>query len=353
MFRSLLIPGFLLATGCALLWSCMGDPGVAAPKGRIERGTFHVSIQERLEDRKTQELTPTDVNVAEVLITRKLVHHGFKLVDDPAKARYLIQGQLDANFHKELNFEFEGQKTLLEHQYKVVFSCSVKDTQKPDAAPERFDIPEMINGRNKDIDARLDIRRRPATIVAQRMVQGKTLGRKGILESMRQLGYVQSEKTFNDVMKELVAHGHDAVPYMIEMLYDERPVRLPGEFPGLEEWNKDSLRYYHIADRVLTEILNRDSAVALDSSDIYMRKVRVGWTWVWEEEQGIPKEFREREEDRKSSVKAGTEPDPGHEPPPIPDGEAAPTTQPKDAAPAPAPKPTTQPKIGSEATPRG
>ena len=79
---------------------------------------------------------------------------------------------------------------------------------------------------------------------------------------------------------------------------------MSGEYPDLKEWNKDSLRYYHIADLALSELLGRTSGLAIDSSEEYWLRVSLAWTWVWEDVQGIPQAHRTRPEGRKRTVPA-------------------------------------------------
>ncbi|MEE8143091.1 MAG: hypothetical protein V3T77_08325 [Planctomycetota bacterium] len=274
----------------------------------LDRGTFSISIVEVMEGHVTEQ------NIAQQLITRLMIQHGFHLAKKPEEARYRIEGTLDCTFHKKLNFEYEEQKVHLEHQYKADFRCILSDRgEDPDrrkgegtAKPvvEEFHIPELINGRIDQRDAKRDIRRRAGTIMAQRLVSERLLGEPKIKGLIDALGDAYDPRTFNQVVEELTARGAEAIPYLLDTLRDERPVRLSGEYPDLKEWNKDSLRYYHIADLALSEILGRTSGLAIDSSEEYRLRVSLAWTWAWEDLQGIPQVHRTQPERRKRTVPA-------------------------------------------------
>ncbi|MFQ5653226.1 MAG: hypothetical protein ACE5GW_00670 [Planctomycetota bacterium] len=283
-----------------------------APRKPLDRGTFFVAITETLEGE------PTEVNIAEHLITRTLLGHGLTPAPRRENARYLLEGTLTCAYHKELTFEFGDMKQLLEHQYKALFECSLTDTRPGAAAGESsgehtsgepdvevLDFPEpLINGRTDRKLARRDIRRRAATNICERMMNGRLLGRPEIKGLLDALGDPLDPRTFNDIAGRLAAIGIPAVPYLLDALRDDRPVRMKGDYAGLEERNLDAMRYYHVADLALGEILRRSSGLAIDSTEEMHLRVITGWTWAWEDLEGIPEVYRVYPEQRKSSVPA-------------------------------------------------
>lgn len=347
----LLTFGILLAglsAGCEA-----GQDGPAGPKP-LDRGTFYVEIQETLEGEKCEP------NISQILITKKMLLHGFRRVTERDKARYSITGKLNCTFHKQLTFDFQETSQHLEWQYRAAAEVSVRDeelTKKlkaegkdPDveSSVAFVDIPELINGRIEKESAKKDIRRYAGTILADRIVGETFLTDVPVQELIRALGNTLEERTFNKVQAELVALGGRAVPYLLTGMVDERPVVLPGEYSGLEEWNKKELKFYHIADAALVEIFERESGIRLDSSEDYIKRVNIAWLWLWEDIQGIPKDFRTRPGDRANTVPAATgqTPEAKSKPEATPKSGTIPAGGEPSKKPASESKPASQPKGG-------
>ncbi|MEM7263789.1 MAG: hypothetical protein AAF488_17505 [Planctomycetota bacterium] len=300
-----------LVVTSAVTMGCTGQDGAQAgakasgSKNKLDRGTFYVSIEETLEGEKV------DGNIANVLFTKQMLLHGFQLVGDAAKAQYKIVGKIEYAYHKQVTFDYGGTSQHLEHQYKALAEITLTDTKAPkdsDKGEEFFDVPEpgMINGRTEKDDAKRDIRRYAATKLSKRIVQGKLLAQEHLKKLEFALGDPFETRTFNQVVESYVKAGREAVPYLLGLVLDDRPVKLKGSYPGLTEENKSDLAYFHIADLALRDILNRDSALALDSSEEYYKRVITGWFWAWEEEQGIPKKFQTLPDHKKKKVPAPT-----------------------------------------------
>ncbi|MCA8959032.1 MAG: hypothetical protein KDC38_00905 [Planctomycetes bacterium] len=295
---------FLLVASLAVL-GCTDANGRAAAGATppLERGKFYIELTENLEGR-----VPED-EIAEFLITKQLLLHGFHRVDKKEEARFVITGSLEYTYHKELTFDYGGTSQHLEHQFKALAELTLTDTQAAadsELRDEWFDFPEpgLINGRTDRKDARRDIRRLAATKLSERIVNGKILQNKACRDLEYALGDPFSDRTFNDVISSYVKLGRPAVPYLLMLLLDDRPVRLSGEYPGSKKEGAEPVLYYHIADKALGEILMRESGLDLESTETYLKRVITGWYWAWEDAQGIPKEFRTLPEKRADKVPA-------------------------------------------------
>ncbi len=285
------------------------SPGKSVPKVTpkvLDRGTFYVEVKEVMDGEST-----TD-HIAEFLFIKQMLLHGFTPVSTPEQARYTIKGEIECKYHKQVTFDFGGQSQHLEHQYKAFAQVTLTDNKAEEGSEESeeyFDVPEpgMINGRTEKDDAKRDIRRYAATKLSERLVAGKMLLNAEVKQLEYALGDPFEERTFNDVIGSYVEIGHRAVPYLLSLILDDRPVKLKGDYPGLTGETAQELRYYHIADRALGDILLRDSALQLDSSEDYYKKVITGWFWAWEDEQGIPKEYQTSPKLREKTVPAPTQ----------------------------------------------
>jgi hypothetical protein len=256
----------------------------------LERGTAHVDVSETLDG------DPTEINITRLIIERGLSLHGFQLVPR-AEAQFLVEGTLTCDYFQDLTFEFKEAKQHLEHQYNGKFEgklISVKDGRLQELS---FPQP-LMNGRT-DLDmARRDIRRRSATIISETMLRGPILGTPGIRGLLDALTDPLDGRFYNQVMEEIAEHRERAVPYLIGALRDDRAVRLEGAYPGFPELEEGELKVYHIVDKTLAMILDRDSGLDPISSDDYIQRVRTGWQWLWEDMQNIPDELRIRKSKR-------------------------------------------------------
>lgn len=327
----------------AAVVGCESERGAnASPKLEpLDRGTVYISIEETLEGEKC------DPNISQILITKKMLHHGFDLVDTKEKARYVVEGKLVCTFHKQLTFDFQETSQHLEWQYRAEAEITVRDQKKAKELAEQgkdsdseealafVDIPELINGRIDKEAAKKDIRRYAGTILADRIMDDTFLANEDVIGLVRALGNPLEKRTFNQIHEALVKRGAEAVPYLLGAMIDERPVVLEGTYPGLEEYNKDKLLYIHIADMALCDIFDRASGIKLDSSEEYLKRVFIAWLWEWEDVQKIDERFRTRPGDRATAVPAAVGKTPS-EPKPAVDPKAPKAPEaPKDS---PAPK---------------
>ncbi|MGE3164991.1 MAG: hypothetical protein AB7O52_08795 [Planctomycetota bacterium] len=304
----------LALLGALLSGGCTGSSRPTPLGVPLNRGTVYVKIEETLDGE------PTAVNLIQELVTRRLLYHGFHLVEAPERARYRVEGSLHCRFHKDHTFDFGDQSTHLEYQFEAQLDCTLTDTQgtsgdTPDPLTERFAFPEpLIYGRTQMAAAKRDIRRYAESIFSPQLLNGRILGNPEVKALVDALGNPYDTRTFNEVLDGLVRIGPRAVPYLLDGLTDSRPVRLAGTYPGLEDWNRDSLHFAHIFDRALGEILQRYSPLTLDSTEELLLRVQRGWTWAWEDLQQIPETYRAFAAERKDVVPS---PRPGE---PLPDG---------------------------------
>ncbi|MCI0651574.1 MAG: hypothetical protein L0Z55_06810 [Planctomycetes bacterium] len=300
---SAIVLGLAIAALAGAACSCTGGSASTAPSGNapLQRGTVHVAIEETLDGE------PTEQNVATQLVTRALVLHGYTPVADPSQARFLIEGKNTSTFFQDLKFRVLGQETHLEFQYEGEMSATVTDTTLASGAAgrtETIEVPRERYGRTDGELAERDIRRLVASSATIKLMRTKLLGDARVIALLDELNDPNGRRSFNDIQRDIVAVGYPAVPYLLAALTDERVVQAKGEYPGLGADNRDRLCYYHIADRALGDILRRESYLALDSEEGYRIRVITGWTWVWEDAQGIPSEHRTLAHKRETRVAA-------------------------------------------------
>jgi hypothetical protein len=204
-----------------------------------------------------------------------------------------------------------GVEQHLEHQWEATFLLTLTDRgaeftggdPPSDPVVETHAFPEPLrNGRIDAEMAKRDIRRRSATIMLEDITSGALLGNpevRGLLDAWQD---PYDPRSFNEIELALIDLGRPAVPYLLAALADERAVRPDGHYPGLDELNREELRVYHLADRVLSEILQRERGLDLLSTEDLRLRVITGWTWAWEDAQGVPEEFRVDPEARRTSM---------------------------------------------------
>ena len=106
------------------------------------------------------------------------------------------------------------------------------------------------------------------------------------------------------MIDEISQYGEVAVPYLLEALRDDREVRLEGDYPGFPDLKDGELKVYHVVDLTLREILDRNSGLDPLASDDYIKRIRTGWQWLWEDIQQIPESLRVGSSKRQGSVPA-------------------------------------------------
>ena len=286
----------LLLAVCTLLAGC------TAKKSRgptLDRGTIAVEITETVDGE------PSEFNIAQLLITRALLLHGYRLAPKK-KARFVVEGTLACTYYRNVTMTLGGVEQHMQHQWHALFDCTLVDRGEGKGAEARFEkysFPEpLLDGRIEAKLAKRDIRRKAATIMAKNLTGGELLGNPEIPPLLDALQDPYEPRSFNEIEAEIVLHGLAAVPFLLEALTDTRAVRPQGAYPGLEDFNRGELKVYHIADHALSVILRRDAALDLLSTNSRRLNVITGWTWAWEDTIGIPREYGEKADQRKTSV---------------------------------------------------
>lgn len=295
---ALLLP--LLVLGLA---SCTQVEVPVAPIEPLNRGTVAIEVTETIDGEVPE------MNISKFLLEKAFLLHGFRLAPKE-EARYRFEGTLTCTFYQELTFDFQGASQLLEHQFHSIFEGRLVDSGDGTVADSEEKVedltwPEQLMNGRTDLDlARRDIRRRSATLLVQRVLGGEILGNPRIKGLLDALGDVVDPRIFNEIVADLVAEESAAVPYLLDTLRDERIVQMKGVYPGIEEYGAEELKYFHIADLALTDLLDRNSGMNLLSTEEYRLKVQTAWTWVWEDLQGIPGKYRTRAAARENTVPA-------------------------------------------------
>ena len=261
----------------------------------LQRAKVKIEISETLDGKNTE------MNISDLIIRRTLAIHGFEIVEEDEE--FLITGELKCDYFQALTFDFQGSSQHLEHQYYGRFSGMLKDANGKNLQDLSFPEP-MMNGRTDLALAQKDIRRRAATLIGGRLVGGAVLGNRQIQGLLDALTDPLDGRTWNEIVRELTVSGATAVPYLIDALRDERPIQLPGAYPGFADLEAGELKIFHAADLALRDILDRDSYLDPDSTEDYLHRVRTAWLWVWEDLQSIPDSLRIRVDKRKSSIPA-------------------------------------------------
>ncbi|MFN0058981.1 MAG: hypothetical protein ACKVX7_11035 [Planctomycetota bacterium] len=304
MRSKLSLPVCLLVSAVVVLSGCLAAPDGGAQSAEaapLKRGICFVSVREQLEGAQ-----PDGLNVSQHLLERQMLQHGFQLAKSKDDARFVLDGDANYTYFQELTMTTpDGRKQTIEHQYHGEFLLTLTDREAPkpsgkktgsgeieeDPGVEVFEIPKFMNGRNDRELAKRDIRRSVATLMCKKLILGRLLGNPPIRSLISSLGDSLDPRTFNEIAAEFVKLGRPAVPYLLDVLLDERPVKMSGSYAGLADWNKESLCYYHIADMALENILARESPLTLDSTEELYKKVITGWHWAWDDVQKIPEPY--------------------------------------------------------------
>ena len=284
---------------------CSPDPATAPAtqvRHHLDRGTVFIDIDETMDGEES------DVNIAELLVGRSFLHHGFHFAPEET-ARYRVTGTLTCTYHQDLTIELAGVEQHLEHQWDSMMHITIEDrgedlANRDDPTLTVYSFPQPLrNGRIEDAAARRDVRRRAATEMLDMIWLSPEFGTPKIVQAINALTDRFEPRTFNEIMNEIIAYGPTAVPYLLAALSDERPVGPDGTYPGLEEFNRERLMVYHLADVMLGEILLRQPGLDLLATTDRRVKVGVGWTWAWEDAIEIPETYRVRASERATSVK--------------------------------------------------
>lgn len=281
----------------------------AATHGPLQRGTVFVQIEETLDGEST------DFNISQLLLERRLLHHGFALAPEARSARYLLEGKVEARFYRQHTFDYQGASQHLEYQFEGTAHLTLTDTQasagEGEARTEEFQsaAPE-IYGRTDMDDAKRDIRRKVATDISLQVVSGRLLGdaeARGLLDA---LADSLEQRSVGTLVNSMVARGSRMMPLLLDALEDDRPVRAPGSIPRVGAEQRDLLRIRHVADLALERITGRYSGLGVTSSEDLELAVKLGWTWHWEDVQRIPASHRVASSKRADALPAPAHGDP-------------------------------------------
>ncbi len=305
--RELKSPASLRSSGVLVLWGAILAATLAGcgeekgPAPALDRGTIAIVLAETLDGETTQ------VNIADLLITRSLLQHGYRLAPK-GKARFLVEGTLTCTYFRHTTMTLGGVEQHLQHQWHARFDCTVTDRgekgkRSKEPKIESFSFPEpLMDGRRDPTAAKRDIRRRAATDMAMRLTRGELLGNPEIPQLLDALLDPYEPRTFNEIEEDLVTQGPAAVPYLIQALTDVRTVRPAGVYLDLKEFNKEELKVYHLADHALSAILDRAEGLDLLSTKDRRLNVITAWSWVWEDAIQMPVQYRTEVKRRETSI---------------------------------------------------
>lgn len=263
-------------------------PKPDAEKDRYVRDPVFVWVEERIQP-KGGTLAAAEPRVVESYLKGYLQRAGFPIAESAEKASLLLEGTVDLRFHSELvafgrdvGWKYRGQGSFL-----------LRDTHGNDRGS--FEIPEVFRESVKSEEsAALQTRRYMAKVAWDNLYHRKTalsdpkvealinaLTIEGGAESLEREGHVDRVESTEGVIDALADAGFPAVPYLLEALRDDRPVRMPSSYPGLADGGAASLRVYHIADKALEEIFQKVSRLSLDTEYEPRMRVVAGWENEW------------------------------------------------------------------------
>lgn len=245
----------------------------------------YVRIDEHVRPESGEAPSP-GVRVVENYLKEYLRRAGHTVVAGPDAAKYRIEGQVEATFLKKLL----AQGVPVAWKYKG--SLSLRVALVSGAEIETFAIPEVLedNVRSED-SAYLNLRRHLSKILWDQMVStSKVFTDPEVVALIAALVLEPGEEdtmTAEDVIRSLADLGFRAVPFLLEALTDQRIVRLPSRYPGLEPGKLDRLRVFHLADKALEEIFQKVSRMSLaihpDDTDSLKHRhaIILGWQKEW------------------------------------------------------------------------
>jgi hypothetical protein len=257
-------------------------------KDQFAREPVFVWIEEKVQP-KGGELAPAEPRVVQTYLQAYLQRAGFPVVESPKDAALLIEGTVELKFHAELTafgrdvgWKYRGQGSFL-----------VRNPQGQDRGS--FEIPEVFRESVKSEEsAALQARRYVAKVAWDNLFHRKTalsnqkveallnaLAVEGGAENLEREGYVDRVESTEEVVNALADVGFPAVPYLLEAMTDDRPVRMPSSYPGVADRGANALRVFHIADKALEEIFQKVSRLGLDTEYKLRMLVLKGWEHEW------------------------------------------------------------------------
>jgi hypothetical protein len=252
---------------------------------RYVRGKASVRIEEMLEPKDGPAFAPP-TPILRLYLEKYLARAGWAPAADPAGADLRIEGSFRA--------KYAGSEVVLEkpiaHRYEGTISLAVLGKGGEDL--DRVEVPDfpkvwiLKDGEPEDERVILDLRRQLAKVVWEHLASGgKAFADAevhGLLASLAADDSVREAPVQgDDVVKALAAKRLAAVPFLLDALTDERPVKVNAHYPGLTASNSERLRVYHIADKALEEIFQKVSRLALDTPAKGRFLVIRGWEKEW------------------------------------------------------------------------
>ena len=247
-------------------------------KSQVELDTIHVSIEEMAQTMVGKRYTP-QTRVVENYLSEYLRRAGYRILENPARARYRISGRISTIFDTELILR---NKIIA---WKYAGSIVVKLRDINGKVLQEITIPEVfrLNVKNEK-SAIWDLRRYLAHIIYTGLcLEGKVLTNKEVVDLIESLA-VDSFDRVEDieaagVIEKLADHGLEAVPYLLHALTDTRTVMVTARYPKLEV--PTDLKIYHIADKALEEIFQKVSRLELKMPARLRFYIIAGWENEW------------------------------------------------------------------------
>lgn len=261
------IPWMLISTFLSILPGC-GEAEKRAPDLFL-RDAIYFEVET---DEHTRPILDNVMKYAKLF--------GFAPVMQPDRAAYAVSGTLECRALEPVKLD----DAIVQYKWTLSADLKVSDTATG-ALLEQVTVPSQEKGAADKDRAYYYASKACASKAAQFLFfDGQALGRPGIRNLLADLLIESTEgRLFNDIMESLVDAGREAVPFLIWKLNDRRRVALPGDLPGLTDELAGHVKVYHVANRALERILNRETGlhVTRDTDRAFVNKVQLGWFMHW------------------------------------------------------------------------
>ena len=259
-------------------------------KSQVELDAIHVSIEEMAQTMVGKRYTP-QTRVVENYLSEYLRRAGYRILENPARARYRISGRISTIFDTELIL----RNKIIAWKYAGTITAKLQDANGK--VLQEIDIPEVFRLNVKSEKSAIwDLRRFLAHIIYSEIcLKGAELTNGRIVKLIESLA-VDSFDQVEDieasaVVEKLAGHGLEAVPYLLQALTDTRTVMVKAAYPGLKV--PTDLKIYHLADKTLEEIFQKVSRMELKTPPQLRFYIIAGWENEW---RRFCKPFRESPE---------------------------------------------------------
>ena len=259
-------------------------------KSQVELDAIHVTIVEMAQTMAGKRYTP-QTRVVQNYLGEYLRRAGYRIVENPAKARYRVSGKISTIFDTELIL----RNKIIAWKYAGTITAKLQDANGK--VLQEIDIPEVFRLNVKSEKSAIwDLRRFLAHIIYSEIcLKGDELTNGRIVKLIESLA-VDSFDQVEDieasaVVEKLAGHGLEAVPYLLQALTDTRTVMVKAAYPGLKV--PTDLKIYHLADKTLEEIFQKVSRMELKTPPQLRFYIIAGWENEW---RRFCKPFRESPE---------------------------------------------------------